>query len=93
MDCCSIIVLCHKATHPFQHMVQLKAAADKEKERAKVQKVKDVETQRKALLVKRAPNAYTLFVKDRFPALSHLPREGRFLVRTCGESTKTHPIL
>lgn len=63
--------------------MQLKAAAVKVKEKARLQMVKDEDTQRKALIVNRAPTAYALFVKDQFAALGHLSVTQRFQVRLC----------
>lgn len=49
--------------------------------RAKMQKAKDKATQRAALIVKRAPSGYALYVKERFMALDHVPVGQRFQVR------------
>lgn len=67
-------------------VLQLKAAAAKEKAKvlaakAKVQKAKAEKAERKALLGKRNPSAYALFLLGAIKALGHLPHRKRFEVR------------
>lgn len=69
-------------------MLQAKAAAEKAKNdekvqtaKAKVLKVKAEVKQKKELRVKRVATAYTLFMKDRITAVSHVPAAERFKVR------------
>lgn len=62
--------------------MQLKTAAGKKKEQATVQKAKDLSAQREALRIKRAPTAFSLFVKDHYKEVTHLPVNERFKVTT-----------
>lgn len=77
MHCNSIMVcvVCHT-----QLQQSVKAAAMQERRLAKLQLAKDKAAKRQSLIVKRAPSAYALFIKDRFTQLGHLPVKQRFQV-------------
>lgn len=75
---CDSIIIC--VVHHTQLRRTVKAAAIKEKLLAKLQQAKDMATKRQSLIVKRAPSAYALLIKDRFTKLGHLPVKQRFQV-------------